>query len=145
MKDDTIHAPQPSGPHVAPLEIPRAIRARQQEITAGFLNEIDKHLSDIVEGRAFEMLEIRDFAKTLHIHPKHLSNTVKLATGNSACYYFEEKILGIAKELLARNDQPIVSIATLLTYDPSNFTKFFKRFTGQTPKAYREAALKARA
>jgi len=146
MRNDTTYAARKSGEQVAALvALPREIRARQHEITAGFLKEIDRHLLDIVEGRAFEMLEIRDFAKTLHIHPKHLSNTVKLATGNSACYYFEEKILDIAKELLARNDRPIVSIATLLTYDPSNFTKFFKRFTGQTPKAYRESVLKAKA
>jgi AraC-like DNA-binding protein len=32
----------------------------------------------------------------------------------------------------------VADIAASLTYDPSNFTKFFKRFAGLTPKQYRE-------
>jgi AraC family transcriptional regulator of adaptative response / methylphosphotriester-DNA alkyltransferase methyltransferase len=123
------------------MDLPKKIQARQYEITADFLKEIDKHLLAIVEGRAIEMFEIRDFANILHIHPRHLSNTIKQTTGNAPCYYFEEKILNIAKAMLEKNEASINSIATLLTYDPSNFTKFFKRFTGQTPKSYREAFL----
>ena len=66
------------------MEIPTAIRARQHEITSNYLSEIDKHLSDIVEGRATEMFEIKEFADILHIHPTHLSNTIKLATGHQS-------------------------------------------------------------
>jgi AraC-like DNA-binding protein len=124
------------------MDIPKKILARRNEITADFLNEIDKHLLDIVEERVTEMFEIRDIANILHIHPRHLSNTIKLTTGNAACYYYEEKILTIAKAMLENNERSIKDIAVLLTYDPSNFTKFFKRFTGQTPTAYRETFLK---
>ena len=108
------------------LETP-AIRARQHEITSDYLSEIDKHLSDIVEGRATEMFEIKEFADILHIHPTHLSNTIKLTTGHHPCFYFEQK-----------NEESISAIATRLTYDPSNFTKFFKKFAHTTPKQYRE-------
>jgi AraC-like DNA-binding protein len=34
---------------------------------------------------------------------------------------------------------PIAQIAARLTYDPSNFTKFFKAFTGTTPKKFRDS------
>lgn len=120
-------------------KVPKKILARQYEITDDFLKEIDKHLLNIVEERVTVMFEIRDFADILHIHPRHLSNTIKFATGHAPCFYFEEKILDIAKRLLEKNELSIHAIASLLTYDPSNFTKFFKRFTGQTPKEYREA------
>jgi AraC family transcriptional regulator of adaptative response / methylphosphotriester-DNA alkyltransferase methyltransferase len=43
--------------------------------------------------------------------------------------------------MLEENTMPINAIASLLTYDPSNFTKFFKRFSGETPKAYRDRFL----
>jgi AraC-like DNA-binding protein len=43
--------------------------------------------------------------------------------------------------MLAENKMSIASIAVLLTYDPSNFTKFFKRYTGKTPKQFREEIL----
>lgn len=119
-------------------KIPKKILLRQHEITADYLKEVDKHLLDIVEERCFEMLEIRDFAAILHIHPTHMSNTIKLATGKHPCYFYEEKILTIAKGMLETNEKSIGAIATLLTYDPSNFTKFFKAYIGMTPKQYRQ-------
>jgi AraC family transcriptional regulator, regulatory protein of adaptative response / methylphosphotriester-DNA alkyltransferase methyltransferase len=123
------------------MNIPKKILARQYEITEDYLKALDEHLSDIVEGRVAEMYEIRDLANVLHIHPTHLSNTVKLTTGFHACFFYEEKIMNIAKAMLAKNDQSINAIASLLTYDPSNFTKFFKRFENKTPKQYREDML----
>ncbi|MEL6567668.1 MAG: AraC family transcriptional regulator [Pseudomonadota bacterium] len=48
-----------------------------------------------------------------------------------------------AREMLSNSTQPIQSIAHELGYDaPSNFARSFKRWTGQTPKAFREALLK---
>jgi AraC family transcriptional regulator of adaptative response / methylphosphotriester-DNA alkyltransferase methyltransferase len=121
--------------------IPKKILARQHEIYADYLREIDRHLADLVAGRATEMYEIRDFAGVLCIHPTHLSNTIKLVTGHSPCHDFQLRILAIAQQLLRDTDQPVSAIAATLTYDPANFTKFFKRFAaGCTPKHYREQA-----
>ncbi|RAK62092.1 helix-turn-helix transcriptional regulator [Hymenobacter edaphi] len=122
-----------------PTPIPKKILARQHEIVADFLREIDRHLADLEAGRVTEMLEIRDLAARLHIHPTHLSNTLKLVTGHSPCHFFEARILDLARRLLRESPAPVADIAARLTYDPSNFTKFFKRFAGLTPKQYREA------
>ena len=121
-----------------PQAIPKKILARQHEITVDYLKAVDKHLDDLMNDRVMDMLEIRDFADQLHIHPIHLSNTIKLATGKSPCWFFEEKIMAIAKNMLADTSISINQVATRLTFDPSNFTKFFKRFEGVTPKQYRE-------
>ena len=118
--------------------LPAALFARQHEITADYLREVDRHLADIVAGRATEMFEVRDFAGLLCIHPTHLSNTIKLATGHSPCYFFEARILDAARLLLQDPRRTVADVAANLTYDPSNFTKFFKRFQGCTPKQYRE-------
>jgi AraC family transcriptional regulator, regulatory protein of adaptative response / methylphosphotriester-DNA alkyltransferase methyltransferase len=122
-----------------PTPIPKKILARQHEIVADFLREIDRHLAELEIGQVTEMLEIRDLADRLHIHPTHLSNTVKLTTGHAPCYFFEARILELAQRLLLGSTAPVAEIAARLTYDPSNFTKFFKRFAGLTPKQYREA------
>jgi AraC family transcriptional regulator of adaptative response / methylphosphotriester-DNA alkyltransferase methyltransferase len=121
----------------------KKISTRQHEIAAAFLSEMDKHLQDIVDGKAFEILEIKTIADLLHIHPRHLSNTIKLVTGKSACHIFEEKLLTIAKRKLEESHLSIADIARLLLYDPSNFTKFFKQYAGQTPSTYRKLLARA--
>jgi AraC-like DNA-binding protein len=123
---------------MATTPIPKKILARQHEITADFRRLVVAHVADIAAGRATEMLEIRDFASQLCIHPTHLSNTLKLTTGQPPCFFFEAEILAMAQGLLRNTTRPVADIAASLTYDPSNFTKFFKRFAGVTPKQYRE-------
>ena len=118
--------------------IPKKILARQHEITADFQRLVLEHVADIVAGLATEMLEIRGLAGQLCIHPTHLSNTLKLTTSHSPCTFFEERIMDAERQLLRDTDRSVADIATNLTFDPSNFTKFFKRFQGCPPKQYRE-------
>lgn len=122
--------------------IPKKILARQKEITTEYFTVVENHMNDFLSGKATELYEIRDFAAKMFIHPTHLSNTIKLVTGKSPCYFFEERIVNFAKEKLEENKMSITEIAHFLTFDPSNFTKFFKRFVNQTPKQYRAAFLK---
>ena len=119
------------------INLPKKILSRQAEITRDFLLEVDNHLSDILSGRVDKMYHIKDFAGILFIHPVHLSNTIKLTTGHSPCYFFEEKLMNEARKLLQDGKLSIADIAERLTFDTSNFTKFFKRFEGITPSAYR--------
>ncbi|TWR25825.1 helix-turn-helix transcriptional regulator [Mucilaginibacter pallidiroseus] len=121
-----------------PQPLPKKILARKDEITADFMAAIEKHLDDVVKERVVNMFEIRDFAELLFIHPTHLSNTIKLTTGHSPCYFVEARIMDIARDMIQQNI-PINRVAAILTFDPSNFTKFFKRFQGVTPKQYRES------
>jgi AraC family transcriptional regulator, regulatory protein of adaptative response / methylphosphotriester-DNA alkyltransferase methyltransferase len=111
---------------------------RQQEIIAKYNFELDKHLSELKAGKAEKTFEIKDLADLLFIHPVHLSNTIHEVLGQSPCDIYEEKLILIAKELLLASDRPVARIAENLTYDPSNFTKFFKRFTGMTPTEFRK-------
>lgn len=110
---------------------------RHEEIASHFLNELDKHIADIVSGKIDQFYEIQDFAKILCIHPVYLSNTVKEITGKAPCDHCEGKLAVEAKNLLLSSDMSITQIASLLTYDSSGFTKFFKKYVGQTPSSYR--------
>jgi AraC family transcriptional regulator of adaptative response / methylphosphotriester-DNA alkyltransferase methyltransferase len=60
----------------------------QHEIFADYVRELDKHLDDIMHDRVTDMFEIRDFAEILHIHPTHLTNTIKLTTGKAPLLVF---------------------------------------------------------
>jgi AraC family transcriptional regulator of adaptative response / methylphosphotriester-DNA alkyltransferase methyltransferase len=120
------------------MKLPKKILSRQQEITADFLAEVDKHLADILSGKTGKMYHIKDFAALLTIHPVHLSNTIKMTTGHSPCYFYEEKLMDEARRRLQEGKLTIAEIADRLTFDTSNFTKFFKRSEGVTPSAYRQ-------
>lgn len=110
---------------------------RYHNVTVQYWELLDRHLTDLVEGRIDQMYELQDIAKILCISPKHLIKIVKETTGQHPCHFFVEKILDKARYLLVNTGHPISDIAIRLTYDPSNFTKFFKRHVGITPTQYR--------
>ena len=110
---------------------------RPEQIVHDYRQLIDRHLEALVKGEAECMYEIEDFARELHIHPTHLSNTVLEVEGISACGIYQPAILAIARRMLDDRRQSIHTIALKLDFDPSQFTKWFKKFTGMTPKQYR--------
>ena len=116
----------------------KAISLRQKDIVTDYIKKLDKHIADLKQGAVDRALEISEFAEMMHIHPVHLSNTIKEVTGKSSCSFYEERLVKISKELLLESHASIKEIAIQLTYDPSNFTKFFKRYVGFTPKQFRE-------
>jgi AraC family transcriptional regulator, regulatory protein of adaptative response / methylphosphotriester-DNA alkyltransferase methyltransferase len=111
---------------------------RQQEIVEQYFTALNRHLVDLKSGKAEATFRIKDIADILCMHPRHLSNTINEVLGTSPCDIYESKLLAIAQELLLETNMPIADIARRMTYDPSNFTKFFKALTGLTPKKYRE-------
>lgn len=111
--------------------------SRKEEIADKFLSELDKHLADLKSGKVEIAYGIKQISELLFINPNHLSDTIKNVLGKSPCGVFEEKLIGICKELIAESNKPINEIAHTFSYEPSNFTKFFKRHTGTTPKQFR--------
>jgi AraC-like DNA-binding protein len=111
---------------------------RSEEIFKDYLRLLDRHLEDVVAGDVEEMFELREIASRLFIHPTHLSNVIKDLTGKHPCFFYEHKILDIAKALLQNPDNSINEVARRLTYDPSNFTKWFKTYAGISPSQYRK-------
>ncbi len=114
---------------------------RRSEIVAQFMQILDSHLNDIMAGRIDKMYELKEIAEIICLHPVHLSKVIKMEAGHHACYFYEQRILKEAKNLLADQNLTIKAIAYRLDYDVSNFTKFFKRFMDITPSAYRKSLL----
>jgi len=113
------------------------IQTRAEDIVRQYFDLLDGHLDDIVHGRAVQMMQLKQIASLLFISHYHLTDVVKQTTGHHPCYFYDQKIIEVAKKMLAKTTQPISEIAMTLTYDPSNFSKFFKKMTGQTPGNYR--------
>jgi AraC family transcriptional regulator, regulatory protein of adaptative response / methylphosphotriester-DNA alkyltransferase methyltransferase len=121
--------------------MPATVSPRKDVLARDYIAKLNEHLRMLKDGKTDHALEIRDMARMLFVHPVYLSNSVKEVTGKSTCDWYEEGLVRIAKELLLTTSASIGSIATRLTYDPSNFTKFFKQYTGMTPMQFRKANL----
>src|SRR6476469_9553224 len=112
---------------------------RSKAITEAYLNELNNHLDELKAGKVTSTFEVKDIAALLHIHPTHLSNTIQEELKRSPGDIYEEGLMEIARELILTTNHSIAEIARQLTFDPSNFNKFFKHFAGTTPKKFRDA------
>lgn len=116
----------------------RDILKRSEEITENYFQFLDNHIEDVVLGKTEEFMEINQIASALFISHKHLTDTVQKETGSHPCHFYDLKILDEAKKMLLETDKTISEIAKILTYDPSNFSKFFKKLIGKTPGQFRK-------
>lgn len=75
----------------------------------------------------------------LHISPQHLSTTVNKITGKTVTDIIAKLVITDAEAKLKSTDLTIQEIAYSLNFpDISFFGKYFKRYTGMSPKQYRE-------
>ncbi len=118
--------------------------SRNEEITTQYFGLLNSHLKDLINGITSEMFELNDIAKILCVSQKHLIKIIQETRGNHPCHFYIKEILDQTKILLSDTDWTIAEIAHRLTYDPSNFTKFFKKYEGKTPSEYRTEINKAK-
>ncbi|TLV03993.1 helix-turn-helix transcriptional regulator [Dyadobacter luticola] len=117
-------------------------KSRPAQIHQQYVQLIQEHLTNLVSGKVDKMFEIEDFAQALCIHPTHLTNTMKELTGMSACGIFQTEIGHLAKALLGNPEYKIQDVALILDFEPTQFTKWFRRIFEITPKEFRTAQLK---
>ena len=114
--------------------IPKKILERKHELTTEFLDLLDQHIDDIVNGRTNYILKIKDFAEQLSLNARHFSNVIKLVTKRSPVDLLEERLVAEAELMLSQSDLAIAEIANKLTFqDPRTFEKLFKRVSGKQP------------
>lgn len=111
---------------------------RSEEITMQYFAFLEKHIQEVISGAVPEFMELNEIAGKLAVSHKHLTDTVKKERGQHPCYFYDEKIINEAKAVIKDSDQSIAEIARVFTYDPSNFSKFFKKMTGTTPGEFRK-------
>lgn len=104
----------------------------QDRISNQFLALVQEH---------FRRERFLDFyASKLEITPKHLSRTVKKQTGFTAVEWIERFVILESKVLLKSSNLNIQQIADELNFpSQSFFGKYFKKFTGLSPKEFRNS------
>ncbi|HEX7757374.1 MAG TPA: AraC family transcriptional regulator [Niabella sp.] len=110
---------------------------RGSQLTRQYLELIHRHIDDVISGQTAEFMKLHQAAAMLYVSHKHLTDSVQKETGHHPCYFYDAAIIEKAKHLLTTTTASAAHIAFLLTYDPSNFSKFFKKWTGCTPGQWR--------
>lgn len=82
------------------------------------------------------------YATQLFISAKVLTHITQLMLGKTPKQLLDERVLLEARRLLVHTENPIKTISFYIGFDETtNFNKFFKKHSGQTPAAFRESFL----
>lgn len=85
----------------------------------------------------YNLHSVKEYAQILHVTPNHLNKCVKKTLNKTAQTVLNEMLVLEAKSLLKYSNLTIAEIAEKLCRStPSNFSRFFKRATGISPKQY---------
>lgn len=109
------------------------------EITRQYFDFLDHHIDDVITGQSPAFMELNQIARELAVSHTHLTDTIQKEKGNHPCHFYDARIIDKAKHLLIHTNTSAAQVAMILTYDPANFSKFFKKWTGQTPGDFRKA------
>ncbi|MCC9169092.1 helix-turn-helix domain-containing protein [Pontibacter harenae] len=91
----------------------------------------------LVEEEFMTKRTVNEYADIMNISAKHLSESVKKETGESALEIIHRRVLREAQYLLAYSTMSIKEIALHLQFDTaSHFSRFFKQKTGLKPSLY---------
>lgn len=112
------------------VESPMVGRGRQAILARRFRQEIERH--------HHEWLTLEPFAKALGVTANHLNDAVRQETGEAAGEHLRQRRLLDAKRRLLHSTMSVSEIGYGLGFDdPSYFSRFFKRYEGMTPAAFR--------
>lgn len=100
--------------------------------------EIVKDLIRLVTEHYRQERNISFYADKMHLSPQHLSTTIKKTTGKTLTDIISTFVIRDAQGKLRSTELTIQEIAYSLNFtDISFFGKYFKRYTGVSPKQYR--------
>ncbi|MGH7508527.1 MAG: AraC family transcriptional regulator [Gemmatimonadales bacterium] len=95
---------------------------------------------ELLHAQFTQVMRTAEIAEAVGVHPAHLArvfrNHFKLSMGS---YVRGLRLEWAARELI-RSDDSLATVALAAGFaDQSHFTRFFKRYTGLTPNAYRRS------
>lgn len=99
-----------------------------------------RRVIDFIEENIGTELGLSDLAAVAGFSEYHFSRVFKLTTGVTPYRYVIERRVARAKEMLSRTQMPIMDISTHLGFgDQAHLTTVFRKYTGVTPKKFRDS------
>lgn len=122
------------------VELSRA-SASEERFAAIALKRADTTVADLralIDAGFRSSRRLADYAAQLGMTTDRLNQHCKRATGVTAAHLLRQRVLTEAKRQLLFTDLAASQIAYELGFaDPTHLSRFFKRYTGLTPSAFR--------
>jgi AraC family transcriptional activator of pobA len=110
-----------------------------QRIIKDFIKLYQQDFVPLITQETTTVKSLADYAEQLALTQNHLNDTIKLVTGKTPGEIIRERTLKEAIQLLNDTSLSISEIAFLLQFeDPSYFARFFRKYTGISPKEQRK-------
>lgn len=105
-------------------------------------NHLSKSIAacqEYIFNHLYENIPLSALADKAGLQENYLSQLFKKETGVTITQFIQQEKVEEAKKLLELTSEPVTAIAAKLNfYDQNHFIKIFKRYTGLTPKKYRD-------
>lgn len=106
-------------------------QSRQQDLFNRFMALLQEHYT--------QERNIKFYADKLFITPRYLSRIINEVSGHFASEHIDLFVIAEAKQLIRSKQYTILQVSEMLNFtSPSFFGRYFKKFTGYTPKQYQE-------
>jgi AraC-like DNA-binding protein len=113
------------------------VRLTREQRYSRTVNLCRTYISDHI----YEDITLQQLSGLTGLHPNYLSRLFKKEVGLQPSVYMQRERIEEAKKLLAFTDQTLTDIWSRLNFnDQSYFTKSFKKFTGLTPRQFRQSS-----
>ena len=116
--------------------------AFQTHLNGGLSGYKLRRVEEFVNANLEADLSLAEIAEVADLSQYHFARSFRKTTGQTPQQYLMQQRIERAKELLAKDDLPIVQISLQTGFkNQSHFTTLFRKFTKLTPKLWRELKL----
>ncbi|WP_417602815.1 AraC family transcriptional regulator [Owenweeksia hongkongensis] len=123
------------------LYLLRLDRQTQGALSRKVKNEFQQifvQFKDLVEKKYTETRNVKDYAGWLNISTKHLNQVVREVTLNTAKTFIDQYVVLEIKRKILSSSYSLKEVAYHTGFDEvTNFTKYFKKHTEQSPKEFK--------
>ncbi len=98
-----------------------------------------RRVTEFINAKLEEDLSLAEIAAVADLSQFHFARAFRVSTGSTPQQYLMRQRIERAKQLLAKNDLPIIEISLQTGFkNQSHFTTLFRKYTKFTPKLWRE-------
>jgi AraC family transcriptional regulator len=114
----------------------------QENINGGLSGYKLRRVQEFIDANLEEELSLAELAEVADLSQFHFARAFRKSTGQTPQQYLMQQRIERAKQLLSKDDLPIVEISLRTGFkNQSHFTTLFRKFTKHTPKLWREMKL----